>query len=341
MDSKAALLPREDPNSQEAKATMTGLLDDLQQLSGLQLAFMVPFFIISLYSLVTTVHSSATMYHDKFLTLGAMLSEIKWVWKRPIITMIYIGLFTFAYVFTVVFFMIVSMVIIKGATEVALIVVMALLATLYYLHLLAVWTIGLVVSVIEEDCYGMDAIKKASELIKGRRLQGFALMIISSVVSSVVVAIVNHTPLSGLIARRVVKMTVAYLFKLLVFVVFTVFYYDCKRSHGEVVVVPGMKGWRMQSKQLVHKRESHVCRVLVNAKASPGKKKPNEVIMVDPLEAKRLAAKQMEELQAKERLKRRRQIEAINGAWAMIGLTAGLVIEGQTGNNILNQVGAN
>ncbi|KAK1323284.1 hypothetical protein QJS10_CPA02g01439 [Acorus calamus] len=291
MDSKAALLPREDPNSQEAKATMTGLLDDLQQLSGLQLAFMVPFFIISLYSLVTTVHSSATMYHDKFLTLGAMLSEIKWVWKRPIITMIYIGLFTFAYVFTVVFFMIVSMVIIKGATEVALIVVMALLATLYYLHLLAVWTIGLVVSVIEEDCYGMDAIKKAR----------------------------NSSKEGG----------------------FKVFYYDCKRSHGEVVVVPGMKGWRMQSKQLVHKRESHVCRVLVNAKASPGKKKPNEVIMVDPLEAKRLAAKQMEELQAKERLKRRRQIEAINGAWAMIGLTAGLVIEGQTGNNILNQVGAN
>lgn len=37
-------------------------------------------------------------------------------------------------------------------------------------------------------------------------------------------------------------------------------------------------------------------------------------------------------------LQQRRQIEAINGAWAMIGLTAGLVIEGQTGNSILSQV---
>lgn len=35
---------------------------------------------------------------------------------------------------------------------------------------------------------------------------------------------------------------------------------------------------------------------------------------------------------------RRRQIEAINGAWAMIGLTAGLVIEGHTGKPILTQV---
>lgn len=37
-------------------------------------------------------------------------------------------------------------------------------------------------------------------------------------------------------------------------------------------------------------------------------------------------------------LQRRRQAEAINGALAMIGLTAGLVVEGQTGKGILGQV---
>ncbi|KAJ0569276.1 putative chlorophyll A-B binding protein [Helianthus annuus] len=60
--------------------------------------------------------------------------------------------------------------------------------------------------------------------------------------------------------------------------------------------------------------------------------------MVDPAEAKRLAAKQMENIKRKQTFKRRRQIEAINGAWAMLGLTAGLVIEGQTGNGILAQL---
>lgn len=79
--------------------------------------------------------------------------------------------------------------------------------------------------------------------------------------------------------------------------------------------------------------------VLADANAPPGKgRKAKEVIMVDPLEAKRLAAKQMQEIQAREKLKRQRQIEAINGAWAMIGLTAGLVVEGQTGHGILEQV---
>ncbi|XP_074559687.1 uncharacterized protein LOC141815636 [Curcuma longa] len=76
-----------------------------------------------------------------------------------------------------------------------------------------------------------------------------------------------------------------------------------------------------------------------NANTSQGKGSFDDpVIMVDPVEAKRLAAKQMQEIKAKEKLKRRRQAEAINGTLAMIGLTAGLVIEGQTGKGILGQI---
>lgn len=60
--------------------------------------------------------------------------------------------------------------------------------------------------------------------------------------------------------------------------------------------------------------------------------------MVDPLEAKRLAAKQMEVIKGRERQQRRREIEAINGAWAIIGLTIGLIIEAQTGKGIVAQV---
>ncbi|XP_009619675.1 uncharacterized protein [Nicotiana tomentosiformis] len=84
---------------------------------------------------------------------------------------------------------------------------------------------------------------------------------------------------------------------------------------------------------------SQAIRVLANPNVSPGKERVRkEVIMVDPSEAKRLAAKQMDEIKAKERFQRRRQIEAINGAWAMIGLTAGLVIEGYTGLSIPSQL---
>ncbi|XP_051126946.1 uncharacterized protein LOC127248579 isoform X1 [Andrographis paniculata] len=83
----------------------------------------------------------------------------------------------------------------------------------------------------------------------------------------------------------------------------------------------------------------NVCTIQGFSRTSPNKgSSSKEVIMVDPLEAKRLAAKQMERVQAKEKLKKQRRIEAINGAWAMIGLTAGLVIEGHTGKNIVAQL---
>ncbi|KAL1553821.1 hypothetical protein AAHA92_14447 [Salvia divinorum] len=101
--------------------------------------------------------------------------------------------------------------------------------------------------------------------------------------------------------------------------------------------------WGLQRKQngglFPPRITGQAIRVLANPNASSGKgKSKKEVIMVDPLEAKRLAAKQMELIKAKEEFKRRRQIEAINGAWAMIGLTVGLVIEGHTGKSILAQL---
>ncbi|KAF4383866.1 hypothetical protein CsatB_013623 [Cannabis sativa] len=100
-------------------------------------------------------------------------------------------------------------------------------------------------------------------------------------------------------------------------------------------------GWRKHpnANMVSHRTRGQAIQVLANPNVSSGKERPKkEVIMVDPLEAKRLAAKQMAKIKAKEKFKRQRQIEAINGAWAMIGLTAGLVIEGQTGKAILAQL---
>ncbi|KAE8675847.1 cytochrome P450 [Hibiscus syriacus] len=105
----------------------------------------------------------------------------------------------------------------------------------------------------------------------------------------------------------------------------TIFRWRSGRDQGSNLVTSRTKGQAFQ--------------ILANPNVSSGKGDPgNEVIMVDPLEAKRLAAKQMEQIKANGKIKRRRQIEAINGAWAMIGLTAGLVIEGQTGKSILEQL---
>ncbi|KAK1420916.1 hypothetical protein QVD17_22882 [Tagetes erecta] len=98
----------------------------------------------------------------------------------------------------------------------------------------------------------------------------------------------------------------------------------------------GSKG-EIDSGSGFYRTKGRVANTNANVTIASGKAK-KEVIMVDPSEAKRLAAKQMEDIKRKQTFKRRRQIEAINGAWAMLGLTAGLVIEGHTGNGILAQL---
>ncbi|CAA7050184.1 unnamed protein product [Microthlaspi erraticum] len=112
-------------------------------------------------------------------------------------------------------------------------------------------------------------------------------------------------------------------------------------SLSSYFLVKGLR--RHQDAKLVGSRaRGGAVRVLANPNATPpgpGKAKvKKEVFMVDPLEAKRLAGKQMEEIKGRERQQRRREIEAINGAWAVIGLLIGLVIEAQTGKGILAQL---
>ncbi|XP_072972970.1 uncharacterized protein [Typha angustifolia] len=106
---------------------------------------------------------------------------------------------------------------------------------------------------------------------------------------------------------------------------------------------PTVLSWSLQNRKMAStvSRRSQRQSFLVFANANVRQRKGSsndDSIMVDPVEAKRLAAKQMQEIQAKEKLKRRRRAEAINGAWAMIGLTAGLVVEGPTGKGILGQL---
>ncbi|XP_041021911.1 uncharacterized protein LOC121263158 isoform X2 [Juglans microcarpa x Juglans regia] len=110
-----------------------------------------------------------------------------------------------------------------------------------------------------------------------------------------------------------------------------------KHYHSATPLKRGLRR-DQDTSMVINRTRGQAFQILANPNVSSGKRgSVKEVIMVDPLEAKRLAAKQMQEIKAKQKFKRC-EIEAINGAWAMIGLTAGLVIEGQTGKSILAQL---
>ncbi|CAI5513139.1 unnamed protein product [Closterium sp. Naga37s-1] len=62
-----------------------------------------------------------------------------------------------------------------------------------------------------------------------------------------------------------------------------------------------------------------------------------QVLLVDPVEAKRLAQEDLKKRAKAASQQKWREIEAINGAWAVIGIFAALVGEGFTQTGILGQ----
>ncbi|GJP72001.1 hypothetical protein CLOP_g2778 [Closterium sp. NIES-67] len=63
-----------------------------------------------------------------------------------------------------------------------------------------------------------------------------------------------------------------------------------------------------------------------------------QVVLVDPVEAKRLAQEDLKRRAKAASKQKWREIEAINGAWAVIGIFAALVGEGFTQTGILGQL---
>jgi len=79
-------------------------------------------------------------------------------------------------------------------------------------------------------------------------------------------------------------------------------------------------------------------KVVANGPLRGSKEPPKVTLMVDPLEAKRLAAEEWTLLQERAAFQKKKRIEAINGGWAVLGLTIGIIVEGYTGKGILSQV---
>lgn len=94
--------------------------------------------------------------------------------------------------------------------------------------------VGLVMSVLEDGCWGLEALSRAGEVVKGRRLQGFAIATILLVAEGVFtggyglgigksLAQGERVGVTGVIVVIVLQ-----LLKVLSMTVYTVFYCECR-----------------------------------------------------------------------------------------------------------------
>ena len=122
---------------------------------------------------------------------------------------------------------------------------------IFYCFLAVAWNLSIVIAVLEEKG-GLEAIGKAAELVKGMKLQGFLLNILSEILASVVylgfiLLPTKSEALSMLVV--LVLFSLACLIKMAAFMAFTVLYIVCKHSHGEEIELQGSLEYVMAPKE--------------------------------------------------------------------------------------------
>lgn len=114
---------------------------------------------------------------------------------------------------------------------------LAIVVFLFFLYLVVIWTLAIVVSVVEEGCYGMVAMGKASELAKGQRLKGYMLtlffFLLNLIIALVYLKISGSTIPSSSIVYGLVLEILSPLVSIYQMVAYTVLYLHCKKQHGE------------------------------------------------------------------------------------------------------------
>lgn len=194
--------------------------------------------VLSLISLLYTI-ATIILSSNINISLKELVLKVFKAFKHAIITRLYTTMFTIGYFFMVLFLLSPILISSSNIFLFSIGIFVGIISFLFNLYLLIVWMLALVISVIEEDCYGIKSIAKAGRLIKGNRLNGFMLNILFSIISSLLYLSylkINNKPNKGVIdqtLKAIFLVIISSLFNLLLLVAYTVLYSHCKKTHGE------------------------------------------------------------------------------------------------------------
>lgn len=216
--------------------------EDLRALLVIEAPFLIGFWVVSVFGITTTIYTAAMSYTRRSVSLKDLLSCIQW--KKPIITSLYVSFIPVVYAFLVIgFIKSISLIAKEDAGQAwrGLMAVVAVVAVLLYIYLTSFSTLGLVFSIMDDECYGAKALEKAVRLSRGRKLQGFFLMLILELLSIPIYILfyvassddddnVGAVTLFGFGFIATILFCLVNMFSNIVFVVF---YSECKKNSGE------------------------------------------------------------------------------------------------------------
>ncbi|KAJ9550942.1 hypothetical protein OSB04_014987 [Centaurea solstitialis] len=169
-------LVMEHPDTPEYAKLLVALREEIGIFLGIKTIYVVLLFFIMILAQTAIVIISSSYYGGVNLSLKELLMKVSRTWTRPFVTSFYVQLLTLGYMS--IFFwplLVPSLLLFNHRTFlIILLVFLGILIITLYLYLSVVWGLAVVVSVVE-DSYGISALGKARELVKGKMVHGFLL----------------------------------------------------------------------------------------------------------------------------------------------------------------------
>ncbi|KAM7530296.1 hypothetical protein LguiB_033706 [Lonicera macranthoides] len=207
-----------------------------------QFTYLLFLFSFSLLSTAAIVFTVASLYTSKPVTFSSTISAIPTVFKRLFITFLWVSITMAVYNIIFVGFALLLLLAIDtnnvGLFVFSLIVIFVMFLVVH-VYISALWHLASVISVLE-PVYGLNAMKKSFELLKGRVKMGgvlvFGYFMICGLINGLFGSVVVHGGNYGVFVRIVVGgflVGVLVIVNLVGLLVQSMFYYVCKSYHHE------------------------------------------------------------------------------------------------------------
>ncbi|KAK1384379.1 ATP-binding cassette sub-family A member like [Heracleum sosnowskyi] len=211
-----------------------------------KLAYYTSFLIFSLLSTSSVVYSIACIYANRSISLNKVIGVVPQVWKRLMVTFIVTYAFTFVYIVLVIVTMYICLSIHSGTNTALLIYVLLIIYIIGIVYLTIVWQLASIVTVLE-DSSGIKAMKKSSNLIKGKFWVALAIFIELNIPVGVIqfafYTFVIYAHFWEMWKRLLVGIACLVLLVpifLYQLVLQTIIYFVCKSYHNETIDKPAM-----------------------------------------------------------------------------------------------------
>ncbi|MBA0620003.1 hypothetical protein Godav_005780 [Gossypium davidsonii] len=208
-----------------------------------QFFYLIFLFAFSLLSTAAVVFTVASLYTSKPVSFSLTISAIPEVFKRLFTTFAWIALLMFVYDASLIAFLFMFFIAVDTQNIVLSFLAFMVILVLFlgvHVYITALWHLASVVSVLE-PIYGLAAMKKSYELLKGRINMAFILVLgylaICGVIGGIFGSLVVHGGESyGVFWRTVVGgflVGVLVIVNLVGLLVQSLFYYVCKSYHHQ------------------------------------------------------------------------------------------------------------